>query len=414
MMTDTGRFVRMRTLVSHTLFLSNALQYLIFPLNSIFVTNVGSARTENIPSGAAEAADEGLEVLGRGVRKLVQAIQELRHLGVEDLVLPLPKICVIGDQSAGKSSLIEGISGIKVPRGTGTCTRCPLEINLSESNNALAPWLCKVSLHKKFVYEGNLGTGRVLGKNATKLEGVTRGRPLGPWGLQDSEEFHFATLNSKDDVERVLYLAQLATLNPGKSWEEYLPSNPEPNKEHQVKFSPNVIRLDISGPTLPNLSFTDLPGVISDSDDENVYLIDLVQNLVTEYIKAQDCINVLAIPMTHDLATSRTPRLIKELNAQGRTIGCLTKPDRIEKGESLDHWLAILNGETFRLGFGYHVVKNNPDPRVDHTTARIEEQAFFEDEEPWKTTLRAHSHCFGTLQLVSTLSERLTAQIRAR
>ena len=77
---------------------------------------ISSGDTIAIESDAT-MTDGGLQVLGRGVRKLVQAIQELRHLGVEDLVLPLPKICVVGDQSAGKSSLIEGISEIKVPRG---------------------------------------------------------------------------------------------------------------------------------------------------------------------------------------------------------------------------------------------------------------------------------------------------------
>ena len=43
------------------------------------------------------------------MRKLIQGIQGLRHLGVEGLVDPLPKIAVVGDQSTGKSSLIEGI-----------------------------------------------------------------------------------------------------------------------------------------------------------------------------------------------------------------------------------------------------------------------------------------------------------------
>jgi len=37
--------------------------------------------------------------------------------------LDLPQIAVIGSQSAGKSSLIESISGITLPRAAGTCTR---------------------------------------------------------------------------------------------------------------------------------------------------------------------------------------------------------------------------------------------------------------------------------------------------
>lgn len=37
--------------------------------------------------------------------------------------MDLPVISVIGSQSAGKSSLIESISGIKLPRASGTCTR---------------------------------------------------------------------------------------------------------------------------------------------------------------------------------------------------------------------------------------------------------------------------------------------------
>jgi GTPase SAR1 family protein len=37
--------------------------------------------------------------------------------------MDLPQIAVVGSQSAGKSSLIESISGITLPRAAGTCTR---------------------------------------------------------------------------------------------------------------------------------------------------------------------------------------------------------------------------------------------------------------------------------------------------
>ncbi len=57
-------------------------------------------------------ADNGLQILGRGVKELVRAVRVLRHLSIEDFDLPLLKIVVVGDQSTGKSSLIEGMSEI--------------------------------------------------------------------------------------------------------------------------------------------------------------------------------------------------------------------------------------------------------------------------------------------------------------
>ncbi|GAA6096646.1 interferon-induced GTP-binding protein Mx1-like [Tachysurus ichikawai] len=55
------------------------------------------------------------------VRPCTDLIDSLRALGVEkDLELPeLPAIVVIGDQSSGKSSVLEALSGVALPRGTG-------------------------------------------------------------------------------------------------------------------------------------------------------------------------------------------------------------------------------------------------------------------------------------------------------
>ena len=367
------------------------------------------------PDVSSPGTEGGLQVLGRGVKELVQKVQALRQLGVEDLVLPLPKIVVVGDQSTGKSSLIEGMSEIKVPRSAGTCTRCPLEINLTESASPDDPWSCRIVLHKKYNYEGKLGIPRTSGKHNLKGEGATRNRPLGPWQEQDSEDLPFAIITSKDKVVDALERAQLATLNPSSEPERYMPGVPLLKKEAQVKFSPNVIRLDITGPGLPNLSFYDLPGVVNVVDvPEEAYLMDLVRNLVKQYIKAENCVNLLALTMSHDLQTSSAFALIRDMKAEARTVGCLTKPDRLDPEQALEQWIKILRGEEFKLGFGYHVIKNNPDPQVDHATARREEAAFFSDQEPWNTTLSAYSEHFGTSLLQTALSQRLTAQIRTR
>ena len=355
-------------------------------------------------------------MLGRGVKELVQAVQKLRDLGIEDLGLPLPKIVVVGDQSTGKSSLIEAMSGIKVPRDIGTCTRCPLEINLSESAGDNDAWSCRISLFKKYIYDGRqTKSGVRLGKQfSMKSEGATRVRPLGPWILQDGECYPFATLTSKDDVAQTLKLAQLAILNPSADHQDYMPGKVPPGEERQVQFSPNVVRLEISGPGLVDLSFYDLPGVINVSEvAEEEYLVQLVKNLVTEYIKQETCINILAIPMTDDPANSTAFDIIRRFDAETRTVGVLTKPDRIQLDESRDQWTDILKGQKFKLGFGYFVVKNNPDTRVDNATARQEELAFFR-QHPWNTELNRYQSRFGTFKLQTSLSDKLTAQIKNR
>ena len=160
------------------------------------------------------------------------------------------------------------------------------------------------------------------------------------------------------------------------------------------------------------------------------YLIKLVKNLVKDYIKADDCINLLALPMSNDPANSTAAGIIMEMKAQIRTIGngnikifvttlqtdvsigVLTKPDRVQDGESLDQWTSILNGDKLQLGLGYHVVKNNPNPTIDHTTARIQEMEFFQTTEPYASQFEEYKTRFGTLQLQTALSHHLTQQIR--
>ncbi|KAL8715800.1 MAG: hypothetical protein Q9220_000467 [cf. Caloplaca sp. 1 TL-2023] len=356
--------------------------------------------------------DAGLELLGRGMEALVTLVQDISHLGVDKLVLPLPNICVLGDQSTGKSSLIEGISGIKVPRNVGTCTRCPLEINLTTNHEAGSTWECSIYLLKNYMYEGAQEL-LPFGRSASmKGDRATRSKPLGPWTQQFSESSLFFRTRQKDEVRQALHLAQLATLNPGSDPAKFFPGKAGYDERMQVKFSPNIVRVDISSPDVPNLAFYDLPGVINQAEvPEEEYLVKLVTNLVKGYITNDNCTNLLAIPMTDDPANSTASKLVQELGAQDRTIGVLTKPDRVQQGESFSQWIDMFQGRKFRLGYGYYVVKNNPDPDVTHAVARREERNFFINKEPWVTTLSAHQERFGTLKLQRFLSKRLTEQI---
>ena len=86
---------------------------------------------------------------------------------------------IVGDQSAGKSSVVEAVCDITVPRDQGTCTRCPFQIVTSAAEPGVtAPWQCKITLLRRYCYSPNTRHGR----DATRYDG---------WVEQDAEPFEF-------------------------------------------------------------------------------------------------------------------------------------------------------------------------------------------------------------------------------
>jgi GTPase SAR1 family protein len=63
-----------------------------------------------------------MEYLGAESRGLIQTVKDLEKLDI-NTTLQLPKFVVVGDQSAGKSSIVEALCDISLPRSQGTCTR---------------------------------------------------------------------------------------------------------------------------------------------------------------------------------------------------------------------------------------------------------------------------------------------------
>lgn len=64
------------------------------------------------------------------IRPILEAVDKLRRLNVTQEGVPLPTIVVVGDQSSGKSSVLESLAGISLPRGQNICTRVPLVMRL--------------------------------------------------------------------------------------------------------------------------------------------------------------------------------------------------------------------------------------------------------------------------------------------
>ena len=161
----------------------------------------------------------------------------------------VPAICVLGDQSVGKSSVIEAISGIKLPRSLDTCTRyifhpraenfcssrfpsrCVMHCRLSRSNES---WKCIISL--------NFSTSR----STTSKKAAT---------VQFGD-----TITERSQVEERIRRAQRALLSPNADHDLFLNKPEEEFPPAELTFTSDSVQIEISDRNLTNLSFFDLPG----------------------------------------------------------------------------------------------------------------------------------------------------------
>ena len=63
------------------------------------------------------------------LRELLDVCDDLRKIFgslTEENSFTIPQVVVVGNQSVGKSSLLELLSGFQLPAGTGIVTRCPI------------------------------------------------------------------------------------------------------------------------------------------------------------------------------------------------------------------------------------------------------------------------------------------------
>jgi len=62
-------------------------------------------------------------------------INKIRSYGLNKL-LTIPQIAILGDQSSGKSSVLEATTKLSFPRNIETCTRFATQVSLRRSDRA--------------------------------------------------------------------------------------------------------------------------------------------------------------------------------------------------------------------------------------------------------------------------------------
>ncbi|XP_053791075.1 interferon-induced GTP-binding protein Mx-like [Vidua chalybeata] len=283
------------------------------------------------------------------IRPCIDLVDSLRALGIEK-DLSLPAIAVIGDQSSGKSSVLEALSGVALPRGNGIVTRCPLELKL------------------KRLPEGQAWQGKISYQNVT-LE------------LQDASE-----------VDRAIRQAQDVVAGP------------------RGAISGKLISLEVRSPDVPDLTLIDLPGIARVAvGDQPKDIGDQIKILLKRIIGCKETVNLVVVPCNVDIATTEALKMAQEVDPTGeRTIGILTKPDLIDRGTE-EAIVKILRNRVVPLKKGYIIVKCRGQQDIHNKltlAASIQqERIFFENHKHFRAFLEEGK------ATIPHLAEKLTDEL---
>ena len=282
-------------------------------------------------------------ILFQKLRKLINLIDQLRDCGVNEYI-KLPRICSLGTQSSGKSSVLESIVGLDfLPRGDGVVTRRPLELRLCHINSG-EPWA---------VFEERKGV-------------------------------------KFTDFIKVRETIEALTDEVCKS-----------NKN--IKDKPII--LNVYSQTCPDLTLVDLPGItrvpVGDQPDN---IEEITKNMAIRYIDDPLTIILCVIAANNDIATSDGLKLAKQIDVSGsRTLGVLTKLDIMDAGT--DARKALMN-EEIELKLGYVGVKNRSKQDLINKLSMAEtskkEKEFFKSHPVYKNLPSGH---LGTDVLINKLTK---------
>lgn len=174
-------------------------------------------------------------------RQVMDIVDRLRRSGLNG-ILQLPQLVVCGDQSSGKSSVLEAITEIPFPRKENLCTRFATEIILRRAPTA--------SISTKIIPD--------------KARPTTEKKRL--------EAFKSSIL----DFSELPNLIEEATNLMGLD---------DDGTGAARAFSRDVLSIEIAGPGRPHLTLVDLPGLIhAENKMQSKDDVELIRGLVQDYI----------------------------------------------------------------------------------------------------------------------------------
>lgn len=278
----------------------------------------------------------------------------------------IPQIVVVGDQSAGKSSVLEAIPGVPFPRGMTGCTKYATELRL-----------------------------RRRATDGLRMDIISADPNTGRMDPQSTESRRLFSDNFPPDLplERLFKKAN-ELLTP----------------EHRF-ISRNKLVIERSGPKVPTVTLVDLPGLVRYPNHETPLDVANIEAITDKYDPHNHIIVLVSGGYDYFQAIIvGKARLADPLGL--RTVRVITKPDIMLRAgleeEFID--LVLRPDHWCRVPLGWHVVLN-PGPSTTNWPSQGDraaaEKAFF-DTKPWD---RIPPDRLGTRALAKTLNDRVIIDV---
>ncbi|KAM0807103.1 putative GED domain-containing protein [Seiridium cardinale] len=270
-------------------------------------------------------------------KALLDTIDDLRKHGVGRFV-DLPQIIVVGDQSSGKSSVLEAISRVRFPVKDGLCTRFATELVLRTDSR-------------------------------TKVD--VQIQPLSSTN-KDLPSFNETRFN-KDELPRIIENAKRTMLQDGDG------------------FSEDVLRVEVCGPDVPHLTLVDLPGFYhSENEKQSAADHEIVERLAERYMAKKNSIILAIISARNQIILQKVLSKVKLHDKDRvRTLGIITKPDMLKTGSQDEEEFVRLAknlDKSQALSLGWHVLRNRgEDEESDSDKERDQKESDFFQTGAWSS-----------------------------